>query len=217
MTRKTVILTPEERAICRVRYRQVATYMDPGPRPFTPNDRICQAIAAHWKNGEDLEHGSEYSDLLFPFGNPRAVNRHIHKGSAKTVDTDREVALEWVKTQQKNVRPEILALLGLTDTDENGEDEANSKVEIKNEADVKQEAIAEGGAKRKLDEVDKSEEDTKDGVFSKRPRADATPSAVKTEAEDVRLKTEDKTETEDLRLKTEDNAETADVRLKTEV
>ncbi|KAJ6483518.1 hypothetical protein C8R47DRAFT_1132473 [Mycena vitilis] len=191
MSRKTVVLTADERAICRVRYRQVATYMDPGPQPMTPNDRICQAIAGHWKNGAALEHGSEHSDLLFPFGNKRAVSRHVNKGSPKTVDADREIALAWVDTQPKNVRGEILMLLGLVSKDGEDADNESLDVKVKGEvADVKQE-VEEGtsvGIKRKLGDDD---DDSKPDVFLKRPRVDPAPRTdVKTEAEDGPVKTE---------------------------
>ncbi|KAJ6480409.1 hypothetical protein C8R45DRAFT_1216120 [Mycena sanguinolenta] len=211
---KTVNLTTKERAICRVRYRQVATYMDPGPSPMLAKDPICKAIAAYWdeKNVDVLKKGSEYSDWLFPFGNPRAVSRHmLTEGMAYAVDADRETALAWVRTRPKNLRPRILALLGLTDTDDGSEEaDTDAEVDVKDEeldatgereiagedqrgavrvkdeeSDVKRETVAEGSGKRKLEEVDKSEEDTKDRVVSKRSRADATPSTVKTEAKDV--------------------------------
>ncbi|KAJ7779603.1 hypothetical protein B0H16DRAFT_1878344 [Mycena metata] len=181
MTRKSVVLSADERAICRVRYRQVATYMDPGPQPMTPNDRICQAIAAHYKNGTELEHGKEYSDLLFPFGNKRA-------GGPKTVSADCEIARRWVEEQPVHLRGEIFVLLGFA-PDEGGTDsEAEDKdVQVKDEeVDVKQEEGVSG--KRKFGALDTSEEDSKEGVLSKRPRADAE---VKIEADDRAVKTED--------------------------
>ncbi|KAF8158658.1 hypothetical protein K438DRAFT_1942611 [Mycena galopus ATCC 62051] len=224
MTRKTVVLTPQERAICRVRYRHVATYMDPGPQPMTPNDRICQAIAAHWKNGEALEHGSEYSDSLFPFGNKRAVSRHINKGSPKTADADRVVAFAWVETQPKDLRVEILALLGLADPDVAGEDEeeVDSKVKVKDEpleVHVKKETVDVGrsiaaSGKRKLEEVVKTEEDTKVGGSMAPSGKRKLEEVVKTE-EDTKVGVLSKrprasttsvvkTETEDAPLKAED-------------
>jgi hypothetical protein len=123
---------------------------------MTPNDRICQAIAGHWKNGEDLEHGSEYSNLLSPFGNKRAVSRHVNKGSPKTEDADREIALAWADDQPGNLRDEILALLGLTDK---GGDEGDVDVKVKDEEiDVKQEGDTAVSGKRKIGEVDDAEE-----------------------------------------------------------
>ncbi|KAJ7333300.1 hypothetical protein DFH08DRAFT_881015 [Mycena albidolilacea] len=220
MTRKTVVLTPDERAICRVRYRHVATYMDPGPQPKTPNDRICQAIAAHWKNGAGLEHGSEYSALLFPFGNKRAVSRHINKSSPKTVEADREIARAWVETRPKEKRAGILELLGFVDMEGEDDDEVDFKENIKDEqADVKTEPAAEGPLVgwRDVDEADiKSEEagikqetveggsvapkrkledvenseDDKTGVALKRHREYATISTVKAETEELTVKIE---------------------------
>ncbi|KAJ7171300.1 hypothetical protein C8R46DRAFT_1262581 [Mycena filopes] len=199
MSRKSVVLSADERAICRVRYRHVATYMDPGPQPKTPNDRICQAIAAHYKNGVELEHGKEYSSLLFPFGNKRAVSRHINKGGPGTVGADCEIARAWVETQPVQLRGEIFALLGLSEEEADGadvedvedvrvKDEGGKDVRVKDEevVDVKQEEGSTG--KRKLAAVDPSEEDSKEGVLPKRPRTDV---GVKTEEEDVKpVKTE---------------------------
>ncbi|KAJ7474904.1 hypothetical protein FB451DRAFT_1366924 [Mycena latifolia] len=180
MTRKTVVLTAEARAICRVRYRQVATYIDPGSQPMTPNDRVVQAIAGHYKNGEVLEHGPEHSGLLFPFGNKRAVSRHVNKGSAKTAGADREIALAWVETQPQDRQAEILALLGLADKDSR---------EVKDEEDadsgVKQEAgEIPLGEKRKHGDVDDTEEDSKAGVVKDEEDVD---SGVKQETGEISL------------------------------
>ncbi|KAJ6531445.1 hypothetical protein DFH09DRAFT_1183640 [Mycena vulgaris] len=191
MARKTVILTADERAICRVRYRQVATYMDPGLHPMTPNDRIIQAIAGHWKNGEELEHGPEHSDLLFPFGNKRAVSRHVNKGSSETEAADREIAWAWVDQQPQQNRAQILTLLGLAD--KGGVDEPDSDAEVKDEEDsIKQEAAeASVGTKRKREDDADPEEDSKADVLSKRPRAGVpTPTDIKQESEGTAIKTE---------------------------
>ncbi|KAJ7478698.1 hypothetical protein B0H11DRAFT_2028349 [Mycena galericulata] len=192
MSHKNVVrLTAEERAICRVRYRQVATYMDPGPQPRTYNDRICQAIAGHWKNGAKLERGTEYAELLFPFGNKRAVCRHIvNKGIPEDVDGDREIALEWVETQPATHRAEILMLLGLADKD--AKVESDAEVDVKNEpGDVKQEAVEQEtslGAKRKRGDPDAV--DSKEGVLSKRPRPDSEPAVLKSVKQEPAVKTE---------------------------
>ncbi|KAJ6526787.1 hypothetical protein B0H19DRAFT_1196997 [Mycena capillaripes] len=178
MARKTVNLLPDEQAICRVRYRQVATHMDPGPQPMSYTDRICKAIAWHLRNGEELEHGAEYLDLLFLFGNYRAVSRHMKNGTKTTVDEDRDIALAWVDTQPESLKDEILALLGLGDEGgEYSDDEVKVKdkeVKVKDEGDdVKREVDAESasvGVKRKLEEVDDAEEDSKADVLSKRPK-----------------------------------------------
>ncbi|KAJ7708150.1 hypothetical protein B0H17DRAFT_1191642 [Mycena rosella] len=177
MTRKTVVLTPDERAMCRVRYRQVATYMDPGeflhrncPQSLTPNDRIVQAIAGHWKNGAVLEHGAEHSDLLFPFGNKRAVSRHVNKGGPKTEGADREIALAWIETQPGDCKEDILALLGLQDKRAGENDAERVKDEKPEDGDsesVKQEAAGPEsvGEKGKVEDVGDLEE-----MLSKRPR-----------------------------------------------
>ncbi|KAK7052627.1 hypothetical protein R3P38DRAFT_3344445 [Favolaschia claudopus] len=216
MPPKSVVLTPDQRAICRVRYRHVATYMDPGPQPLTPNDRICQAIAAHYKNGTNLEHGSEYSPLLFPFGNKRAVSRHVNKGGPKTVEVDREIAVAWVVTRPEGQRGEILALLGL-DGEDGGDGEGggepgdadgdDSKVGVKSEIKEEEGGDSKVGIKDEEDEVDvKKEEGTgqrllglgkrkleevegKANVVSKRTKGAAT-STVKAEEQDVKIKPE---------------------------
>ncbi|KAJ7122491.1 hypothetical protein C8R43DRAFT_1112000 [Mycena crocata] len=168
MTGQTVILTASERAICRVRYRQVATYIDSGPQARTPTDRVVQAIAGHYKNGKKLEHGPEYSDLLFPFGNPRAVSRHINKGGPHTEREDREIALAWVETQPKRHRVQILALLGLMDA-AGDTDGGSSSADEEEDVKPKAEETHAVGSKRKHEEPDDAERDSKEGVLTKRP------------------------------------------------
>ncbi|KAJ6608523.1 hypothetical protein B0H10DRAFT_2067878 [Mycena sp. CBHHK59/15] len=198
MAKKTIVLTADERAICRVRYNQVATYMDPGSQPMTPNDRICKAIAGHWKNGEELECGSEYSPLLFPFGNKRAVSRHVNKGGPETESADRAIALAWVEKQPESHKSEILMLLGLADKNAEFEDDVDVKeVPVKEEDDA---ADSKVGVKRKREELDESEVERKPDVNSKSKRhRDSVDSKeasqeVKQEAADVAVKTEVKTE-----------------------
>jgi hypothetical protein len=139
---------------------------------MTPNDRICQAIAGHYKNGTKLECGSEYSELLFPFGNKRAVSRHVNKGGPETYDVDRKIALSWVESQPESHKKEILMLLGLADKEAEAESSG-----VKKEAGVKKQEETMGSpvsVKRKYEEVD--EVDSKVGVvcqkFISRPNTD---------------------------------------------
>ncbi|KAJ7247038.1 hypothetical protein C8J57DRAFT_1359886 [Mycena rebaudengoi] len=124
MAKKTVRLTADERAICRVRYKQISKTMPTGSTRST--NEICKAIAAHWKDGGALETGSEYSPLLFPFGNQKAVFRHIHEGHVDAAD--RAIALKWARDQPSANQTEIFSLLGLEEGSENDrdDDEASS-------------------------------------------------------------------------------------------
>ncbi|KAJ6483523.1 hypothetical protein C8R47DRAFT_564182 [Mycena vitilis] len=129
MAKTTVRLNADERAICRVRYIEVSKNMDIG---FTSRstDGICKAIAAYWKDGS-LETGSEYSALLFPFGNPRAVHRHINE--AHVDKADRAIAETWVKKQPASKQARIRGLLGLED---GGEKESEEELTSDPESDV---------------------------------------------------------------------------------
>lgn len=93
-------------------------------------NEICRAIAAYWKDGDSLETGSEYSALLFPFGNQRAVHRHINEAHVDAAD--RAIAKKWVKKQPAANQSQIRELLGLNDEGE--EDEGTSDPE--SDADV---------------------------------------------------------------------------------
>jgi hypothetical protein len=168
----------------------------PGPQPKTPNDRICQAIAAHWKNGAELEHGSEYSALLFPFGNKRAVSRHINKGSPKTVEADREIAHAWVETRPKEKRAGILELLGFVDMEGEDDDEVDFKENIKDEqADVKTEPAAEGPLVgwRDVDEADSKADIKSEEAGIKQETVEGGSVAPKRKLEDVENSEDDKT------------------------
>ncbi|KAJ6458905.1 hypothetical protein DFH09DRAFT_1296997, partial [Mycena vulgaris] len=99
----------DERAICRVRYNELAKTMDVGSSSST--NKIFKVIAAHWKDGGSLETGSEYSPLLLPFGNQKAVHRHI-KGAHVDAE-DHTSAEKWTKKQPAASQSEIRALLGL--------------------------------------------------------------------------------------------------------
>ncbi|KAJ7087935.1 hypothetical protein B0H15DRAFT_801011 [Mycena belliarum] len=76
-------------------------------------DSICKAIAAHYKDGGDLDTGSAYSALLFPFGNQKAVNRHLQEAHVDAAD--RAIAEKWVRTQPGAKQHQIRVLLGLDD------------------------------------------------------------------------------------------------------
>ncbi|KAJ7150497.1 hypothetical protein C8R43DRAFT_1005977 [Mycena crocata] len=167
MARQNVALNADERAICRVRYRHVATYIDPGPQARTATDRVIKAIAGHYENGGALKHGPEHSDLLFPFGNPRAVSRHVNKGGPHTESEDREIALAWVETQPEGNESQILALLGLDLESES--DSESSSADVKEEdgaVEPDEETHVVVKRKREDTEPDDAETDSKEGVVS---------------------------------------------------
>ncbi|KAJ7606686.1 hypothetical protein FB45DRAFT_1011732 [Roridomyces roridus] len=175
---KAVRLDARERAICRTRYRQVATYITPGPLEKKP-DQICSAIAAHWKDGgNELAHGKEYSPLLFPFGNPRAVRRHVLDKKEGTESEDRAIAMEWVEEQPKVNREEIMGLLGLLDVADAATvavmhppppPTTTIKSEVKDEPEEKPTI-----PKRERSESEEAEPSTSKARMSKRPRRSAT-------------------------------------------
>ncbi|KAJ7171280.1 hypothetical protein C8R46DRAFT_1190663 [Mycena filopes] len=123
----TVRLNADERAICRVRYNKVAESMDAGSARGT--NAICKAIAGFYKDGNSLDTGSEYSPLLFPFGNQRAVHRHVNEAHVDAAD--RAIARRWVAKQAAGKRADLLELLGL---DGQEEEEAEQEAEQEEEA-----------------------------------------------------------------------------------
>ncbi|KAJ6587439.1 hypothetical protein DFH09DRAFT_1141091 [Mycena vulgaris] len=154
MVKKTVRLDADERAICRVRYNELAKTMDVGisssftgspraclthcvrPGSSRSTNEICKAIAAHWKDGGSLETGSEYSPLLFPFGNQKAVHRHIKEAHVDAAD--RVIAGKWVKKQPAASQSQIRELLGLDGASEGeeGDSESDETVDSESEEDT---------------------------------------------------------------------------------
>lgn len=91
-------------------------------------NEICRAIAAYWKDGDSLETGSEYSALLFPFGNQRAVHRHINEAHVDAAD--RAIAKKWVKKQPAANQSQIRELLGLDDEGEEDEETSDPESDV---------------------------------------------------------------------------------------
>ncbi|KAJ7779614.1 hypothetical protein B0H16DRAFT_1499405 [Mycena metata] len=125
MVKQTVRLNADERAICRVRYNELAKSMDAGSARGT--NAICKAISGFYKDGDELETGSEYSPLLFPFGNQRAVHRHINE--AHVDSADRAIAVRWVNKQGAAKRAQLRELLGLGEQDSGEEEGGTSEAE----------------------------------------------------------------------------------------
>ncbi|KAJ6587430.1 hypothetical protein DFH09DRAFT_1074665 [Mycena vulgaris] len=69
-----------------------------------------------WMSPRD---GSKYSPLLFPFGNQKAVHRHLKEAHVNAAD--RVIAEKWTKKQPAASQSRMCTLLGLDGASEGEE------------------------------------------------------------------------------------------------
>ncbi|KAJ7865769.1 hypothetical protein B0H14DRAFT_2573756 [Mycena olivaceomarginata] len=105
-------LSEEEKALCRVWFAQIATFMD-AEEPKT-YDAICRAMSWLWPPRKDARGNFErrnFSQWALAFDKSDSLAQCIAESSPQTINADREIALGWV--QKSKEKAGLFKLLGL--------------------------------------------------------------------------------------------------------